>query len=177
MESPVEFAALELQKENILPLTGGRSASQLVSLSSQTRSGLGDKLATEHARYQAALAALDAYDQGVLSVVGYTPEELSTLAEDPLDLHHQYARFVLNSYPAGPSSASRLLPLLESSTRKFLHDERYTNDPRYLRLWNLYARNIERPEDCYRFLFAKRIGERLAVLYEEYALVLEAAGK
>ena len=135
MESPVEFAALELQKENILPLTGGRSAAQLVSLSSQTRSGLGDKLATEH------------------------------------------ARFVLNSYPAGPSSASRLLPLLESSTRRFLHDERYTNDPRYLRLWNLYARNIERPEECYRFLFAKRIGERLAVLYEEYALVLEAAGK
>lgn len=176
MTAPVDFAALELHKENILPLASGRSAAQLVQLATQTRSGLGDKLTAEHTRFEAAIDALDRFDTGI-DIPGWDPVELAALADDPLDLHHQYARFVLNAYPAGPSAASRLLPLLERSTRKFLHDQRYRNDPRYLRLWNLYAKNIDSPEECYRFLFAKGVGERLAVLYEEYALVLEAAGK
>lgn len=177
----VDIEAIEQQKENIQPLSTGRSALQLTTLSSHTRSGLGEKLTEEHARFQNALEAVDVYESsgGVWEEGKFdlSMEAVATMSEDPLDIHHQYARFVLNSYPAGPSSSSQLLPLLESSTRKFLNDERYTNDPRYLRLWNLYAKNMECPEDCYRFLFAKRIGERLAILYEEYALVLEAAGK
>lgn len=177
----VDIDLIEQHKENIQPLASGRSALQLAALSSQTRAGLGEKLSEEHTRFQTALAALDLFehnksvwDEGHLGLSG---EQVAAMADDPLDIHHQYARFVLNSYPAGASSSSRLLPLLESSTRKFLDDERYTNDPRYLRLWNLYAKNMDCPEDCYRFLFAKGIGERLAILYEEYALVLESAGK
>lgn len=106
-----------------------------------------------------------------------TPDQVAQLAEDPLDIHHRYVRFIINSYPAGPSSQSRLVPLLEASTRKFARDARYTNDPRYLRLWNLYAKNTDAAEDCYRFLFSRNIGASLAMLYEEYALVLEAAHK
>jgi checkpoint serine/threonine-protein kinase len=177
----VDIDAIEQQKENIQPLSSGRSALQLTTLSTQSRSGLGEKLTEEHTRFQNALEAVDIYETnaGVWEDGKFdlSSEAVATMSEDPLDIHHQYARFVLNSYPAGPSSSSRLLPLLESSTRKFLTDERYTNDPRYLRLWNLYAKNMEYPEDCYRFLFAKGIGERLAILYEEYALVLESAGK
>ncbi len=163
-----------------MPLASGRSASQLASLSSQSRSGLGLKLASEHRKFQTQLAAVAFFE-----AEGHWPDgqdglaaaDVAAMAEDPLDVHHQYARFVIGSYPAGASATSRLVPLLEASTRQFLTDERYRNDPRYLRLWNLYAQKMDCPEDCYRFLFAKNVGERLASLYEEYALVLEAAGK
>lgn len=178
--APVNIEQIEACKENIVPLAQGRSASQLALLSSQSRSGLGLKLAAEHRRFQSQLAAVAFFESE-----GHWPEgqdglsasEVAGMAEDPLDVHHQYARFVISSYPAGASATSRLVPLLEASTRQFLADSRYRNDPRYLRLWNLYAQKMDAPEDCYRFLFAKNIGDRLASLYEEYALVLEAAGK
>lgn len=182
----VDIATIEQQKENIQPLASGRSASQLASLSSHTRSGLGSKLADEHKLFQARVDAVEAFERGGQwsareardgDGFNFTAEEVSTWAEDPLDLHHQYARFVVGHYPAGASATSKLVPLLEASTRKFVDDERYKNDPRYLRLWNLYAKHMEQPVDCYRFLFAKGIGEKLASLYEEFALVLEQAGR
>lgn len=176
----VDISTIEQQKENIQPLASGRSAAQLASLSSLPRSGLGVKLAAEHKRFQAQIDAIDTYErEGTWQDGrdGLTLEEVASMAEDPLDVHHQYVRFVLSNYPAGASATSKLVPLLEASTRRFLSDGRYTNDPRYLRLWVQYAKNMECPEDCYRFLFAKNIGDRLASLYEEYALVLEANGK
>ncbi|SGY81412.1 BQ5605_C009g05496 [Microbotryum silenes-dioicae] len=200
--APVDISTIEAAKENILPLASGRSASQLASLSSSTRSGLGSKLAQEHKKFDAQIAAIDYYENtgewppppssssssssSPTSSVNSTPpidslklslEEVERMAEDPLDVHHQYARFVISNYPAGASAANKLVPLLEKSTRRFLQDERYRNDPRYLRLWNLYAKHIDCPEDCYKFLFAKGVGERLAMLYEEYAAVLEQAGR
>jgi checkpoint serine/threonine-protein kinase len=174
------MTTIEQSKENIQPLASGRSASQLASLSSHSRSGLGSKLAIEHKRFQSQLDAVAVFEETGSwedGRDGLTTDEVASMAEDPLDVHHQYARFVLGNYPAGASATSKLVPLLEASTRRFLDDERYKNDPRYLRLWNLYAKNMEVPEDCYRFLFAKGIGERLAILYEEYAIVLEQAGR
>ncbi|SCV74798.1 BQ2448_7827 [Microbotryum intermedium] len=210
MAAPVDISTIEAAKENILPLASGRSASHLASLSSSTRSGLGSKLAQEHNKFDAQIAAIDYYektgewpppassssssrscssssppssanssasDSTPTDAFKLTLEEVERMAEDPLDVHHQYARFVISNYPAGASAANKLVPLLEKSTRRFLHDERYRNDPRYLRLWNLYAKHIDCPEDCYNFLFAKGVGERLAMLYEEYATVLEHAGR
>ncbi len=55
----------------------------------------------------------------------------------------------------------------------FKDSEQYTNDPRYLRLWILYARNVECARDVYNFLLANEIGTKLASLYEELAVVLE----
>lgn len=176
----VDISTIEQQKENIQPLASGRSASQLAALSSQSRSTLGAKLATEHKRFQAQLAAVATYDEEGAwedGREGFTSDEVAAMAEDPLDPHHQYVRFVNGNYPAGASAQNRLVPLLEASTRAFVNDERYRNDPRYLRLWSMYAKNVDCPEDCYRFLFARGIGERLALLYEEYAFVLEAVGK
>lgn len=177
---PVDISTIEQQKENIQPLTSGRSASQLALLSSQSRSGLGSKLADEHKQYQRRVDAVHAFEsdgQWPDGQDGFAAEDVAQWAEDPLDLHHQHARFVLANYPAGASATSKLVPLLEASTRRFVDDSRYQNDPRYLRLWNLYAKHMDSPEDCYRFLFAKGIGEKLASLYEEFALVLEQAGR
>lgn len=176
----VDISTIEQQKENIQPLASGRSAAQLASLSSLPRSGLGAKLAAEHKRYQTLIDALDVYQrQGtwIDGQDGLSLDEVAALAEDPLDIHHRYVRFVLDNYTAGASAASKLIPLLESSTRRFLSNKLYRNDPRYVRLWILYSKNMECPQDCFRFLFAKNIGDRIALLYEEYALFLEANGK
>ncbi|GAA5997609.1 uncharacterized protein JCM10292_000967 [Rhodotorula paludigena] len=177
---PVDISTIEAAKENIVPLHSGRSASQLAALSSSSRSGLGVKLDAEHARFQAQIAAVDVYEQtGTWEEGrdGLGSDEVALLAEDPLDISHQYVRFIVANYPAGASAANKLVPVLEATTRKFLADGRYTNDPRYFRLWAHYAKNMEDPEDCYRFLFAKGVAEKLAALYEEYAKVLEAKHK
>ena len=176
----VDMATIEAAKENIVPLNSGRSASQLAALSSSTRSGLGVKLDLEHARFQAQIRAVDEYERNGAwpdGQDGLASEDVALLAEDPLDASHQYVRFVVANYPAVASAANKLVPVLEATTRKFLGDERYSNDPRYFRLWAHYAKNMEDPEDCYRFLFVKGVGEKLAALYEEYAKVLEAKNK
>lgn len=176
----VDMATIEAAKENIVPLHSGRSASQLATLSTSSRSGLGVKLDAEHARFQAQIRAVEAYDQTGTwpqGQDGLTTDQVAALAEDPLDASHQYVRFIVANYPAGASAANKLVPVLEATTRKFLGDDRYCNDPRYFRLWAHYAKNMEDPEDCYRFLFAKGIAEKLAALYEEYAKVLEAKHK
>ncbi|KPV73066.1 uncharacterized protein RHOBADRAFT_55300 [Rhodotorula graminis WP1] len=176
----VDISTIEAAKENIVPLHSGRSASQLAALSTSTRAGLGLKLDAEHARFQAQIAAVDVYeatgawDDGR---DGLAADDVALLAEDPLDVSHQYVRFIVANYPAGASAANKLVPVLEATTRKFLADGRYTNDPRYFRLWAHYAKNMEDAEDCYRFLFAKGVAEKLAALYEEYAKVLEAKHK
>ncbi|BGP43834.1 protein kinase [Rhodotorula kratochvilovae] len=176
----VDISTIEAAKENIVPLHSGRSASQLAALSTSSRAGLGVKLDAEHARFQAQIAAVDVYEQTGAwedGRDGLSAEDVAVLAEDPLDVSHQYVRFIVANYPAGASAANKLVPVLEATTRKFLADGRYTNDPRYFRLWAHYAKNMEDPEDCYRFLFAKGVAEKLAALYEEYAKVLEAKHK
>ncbi|GAA6019370.1 hypothetical protein JCM11491_000915 [Sporobolomyces phaffii] len=172
--APVDIETIEAAKENIVPLHSGRSATQLASVfaPSATRSGLGVKLDAEHARFQTQIAAVAEYER-----TGDGDEVIAHLAEDPLDISHQYVRFIIANYPAGASAANKLVPVLEDTTRRFLADARYTNDPRYFRLWAHYAKNMESPEECYRFLFAKGIAEKLAALYEEYAKVLESVGK
>lgn len=176
----VDITSIEQQKENILPLASGRSAAHLVTLASQSKSALEAKLLSRHQWHQVRIDAIEQFEaQGTWEEGkdGLTREEVEQLSDDPLDIHHLYVRFISESYVAGASAQSRLIPLLESSTRRFLQGERYKNDPRYLRLWTTYARQIECPEDCYRFLFAKGVGDRLASLYEEYSRVLEVAGK
>ncbi|KAM0754458.1 hypothetical protein T439DRAFT_376938 [Meredithblackwellia eburnea MCA 4105] len=179
--APVDMSAIELQKENIQPLASGRSATQLASLSTHSLSGLGSKNSAEHKRFQAQIDAIAAYDAAGNvwedGRDGLSTDQVAALADDPLDIHIQYARFVLANYPAGNSAKSKLVPILEASTRKFVKDERYTNDPRYVRLWSLYAKHVDSPADCYTFLFTRGIGERIGLLYEEYAAALEAIGK
>ncbi|GAA5937986.1 uncharacterized protein JCM15063_005432 [Sporobolomyces koalae] len=180
----VDIETIEAAKENIVPLNSGRSASQLASVlgstSTSTRSGLGLKLDQEHSRFRTQIAAVQSYEQTghwTDGQDGLTLDQVAQLAEDPLDISHQYVRFIIANYPSGANAQNKLVPVLEETTRRFLGDERYTNDPRYFRLWAHYAKNMESPIECYRFLFAKGVGEKLAALYEEFAKVLETVGK
>jgi len=85
--------------------------------------------------------------------------------------------YVLFIIQHNPSSASHLLPLLESTTRRFLNDARYVQDARYLKLWIMYARHVERREVVWAFLEARDVGTHHAVFYEEWAAAAEALGR
>lgn len=90
---------------------------------------------------------------------------------------HRYVRWTLSSYPSGPSHASHLVPLLERSTRRFVHEEQYKSDIRLLKLWLLYAKYVDCPKDIFKFLEGLQCGTSLAGFYEEWALLEEQSNK
>ncbi|KAF8424961.1 Mad3/BUB1 homology region 1-domain-containing protein [Tirmania nivea] len=151
----VDFSLIEPHKENILPLSTGRSARALVT----ALSGTPDEHQSER----------DAFETELL-----TASDL----DDPLDVWTRYVHWTLNTYPAGNSSQSQLLPLLERATRAFLHDSHYRNDPRYVKFWVLYIQKFsDAPREHFAYLARNDIGQRLALFYEEFAAWLESVGR
>lgn len=68
------------------------------------------------------------------------------LIKDPMEIYIHYIRWTIESYPSGGSTAeSRLIPLLEQVTRKFMNDRRYQQDLRYLKCWILYSDQLNTP--------------------------------
>lgn len=152
----IDFNAIESQKENVQPLAKGRSAhalSNTLNMQHKQRQAL---LAQQRAEHEALVISQDNAD-----------------SDDPLEAWTKYVKWCIDNYPSGQTHESGLIPLLERATRHFKDSEQYTNDPRYLRLWILYARNVECARDVYNFLLANEIGTKLASLYEELAVVLE----
>ena len=98
---------------------------------------------------------------------------------DALEAYWQFVNWTLDNYPQGHSAESGLLELLEEATR-VLKDHNggvCRGDVKYLKLWLLYASYVEKPVVIYKFLIANEIGTGFALLYEEYAAVLERDGR
>lgn len=166
-EDLIDFEIIESQKENIQSLPGGRSAkalanlfspSPLPKLSTPTPSdtqNLNDSIRQE---YEIELLAISESD-------------------DPLDIYDRYVRWTLEAYPSAQATpSSGLLPLLERATKTFLNSAQYKNDPRYLKLWLSYIRFFsDTPRETFAFLARHKIGEGLALFYEEFATWLEGA--
>ncbi|KAJ1961928.1 protein kinase [Dispira parvispora] len=156
-----DFTKFENQKENIQPLRQGRSAAKLAHIFSQDEGSRQRLLEQQQAEFETALESINITED-----------------EDPLDIYYRYVRWTLEHYPQGHNHASRLVPLLERVTRLFQDDERYSNDPRHLKLWLMYVEHIRKDkEDLFRFLMNRDIGQNLAMFYEEYALWLEKVNK
>lgn len=87
--------------------------------------------------------------------------------------------WTVENYPQGHSAESGLLELLEEATRvlKDTRDGKWRGEMKYLKLWLLYASFVEKPTIIYNFLIANEIGTDLALLYEEFAAVLERDGQ
>ncbi|CDS02134.1 hypothetical protein [Sporisorium scitamineum] len=152
----IDFNAIESQKENVQPLAKGRSAH-----------ALSNTLNMQHKQRQALLAQQRAHHEQLVT------SQDNADSDDPLEAWTKYVKWCIDNYPSGQTHESGLIPLLERATRYFKDWEQYTNDSRYLRLWILYARNVECARDVYNFLLANEIGTKLASLYEELAVVLE----
>lgn len=98
--------------------------------------------------------------------------------DDPLAVYNQFVQWTVKNYGENDPD-SGLLELLEQATKQFKDDPVYKTDLRYLKLWSLYARQVERPAaiDIYTDLFTNDIGISYSALYEEYAALLEADGR
>ncbi|RDW85126.1 hypothetical protein BP6252_02716 [Coleophoma cylindrospora] len=165
MEDLIDFEVIENQKENIQSLPGGRSARALANLYSP----LMPNPTPSHTR-DLNDAARQEYE---------TELENISESDDPLDIYDRYVRWTLDAYPSAQATPqSQLLPLLERATKTFLTSSQYKDDPRYLKLWLQYIRFFsDAPRETFAFLARHRIGESLALFYEEFAAWLEGAGR
>lgn len=158
-DSPIiDCDVLEAAKENIQPLASGRRVTSLSAV-----------LSTPHVQREAHHASVKSRHRINIELALDDPDA------DPLGAYCAFVYWTLEAYPQGQSVESGLLELLEEATR-VLKDDRvgqWRGELRYLKLWVLYASYVEKPVVVYRFLLANDVGTEHALLYEEYAAVLE----
>ncbi|TFY76495.1 hypothetical protein EWM64_g7517, partial [Hericium alpestre] len=157
----VDGDVLEAAKENIQPLASGRRATTLSAV-----------LSTPHAQRESKLASTR--NRLRINVEIAMEDE----DDDPLEAYSRLVYWTVENYPQGHSAESGLLELLEEATR-VLRDHKDgagRGDLRYLKLWALYASYVEKPIIIFRYLLANDIGTKWALLYEEFAMVLERNG-
>ncbi|KAF8518360.1 Mad3/BUB1 homology region 1-domain-containing protein [Hysterangium stoloniferum] len=161
----VDADVIEAVKENIQPLQRGRRATALSAIFS-----------TPHAQRDLLLSRKRT--QFRLQVIQtLEDDDEDNDATDPLEVYSRFIAWTLESYPQGQSAESGLLELLEEATRKLKDRRSYSQDPRYLKLWALYADYVDKPAMIYAYLLANEIGTDMAQLYEDYAHILERDGR
>lgn len=167
VEDVTDFTAIEIQKENIQVIPGGRSAKQLNSICSPLAAQKSPPLSEQQGPKDARRKEFEKE----LSLIGE--------ADDPLDIYDRYVKWTMDAYPSAQGTTeSNLLPLLERATKAFLNSSQYKNDSRYLKLWLLYIRFFsDSPRETYAFLAKHNVGESLALFYEEFAAWLEENGR
>ncbi|KAK9710784.1 protein kinase [Basidiobolus ranarum] len=153
-----DMTSIELDKENIQPTRRGRSAAALAQVFESSADERSQYLQQRRTNFENELESLGELD-------------------DPLDVYHRYVKWTIENYPQGHNQQSNLVPLLERATRHFLDDKRYVNDPRYLRMWLLYAQQVRDPKVIFSFLIRNNIGMDLAAFYEEYSDLLESLNR
>lgn len=98
--------------------------------------------------------------------------------DDPLAVYHHFVQWTIKNYgESDPNSG--LVDLLKEATTQFKDDSLYKTDLRYLKLWALYARQMDRAEalGIYTYLVDHDIGTSYSALYEDYANLLEESGR
>jgi Mad3/BUB1 homology region 1 len=158
----VDCDVLEAAKENVQPLASGRRVTALSTI-----------LSTPHAKREAKLSATR--NRLRINVEVAMDDEDG----DPLDAYYRLVHWTIENYPQGPSAESGIIELLEEATRVLKNDRNglWRGELKYLKLWLLYASFVEKPVIIYKFLIANEIGTNHALLYEEYAAVLERDGR
>ncbi|KAJ2491384.1 protein kinase [Coemansia sp. RSA 2050] len=117
-------------------------------------------LQAQNAQYQAEISALDLSE-----------------TDDPLDVYFRYIQWLIEVFPQAVGHQA-VIKLVERPIRLFRDQERYRNDSRYLKMWIWYCGLIyEGQEAVFQYLLAQRIGDSLAMLYEEYGRFLETRDK
>ncbi|KAF8527091.1 Mad3/BUB1 homology region 1-domain-containing protein [Gautieria morchelliformis] len=161
----VDADVIEAVKENIQPLQQGRRATALSAIFSTPLVQRDTILSRKRARFRLQVTqALEDVDE-------------DEGCEDPLDVYSRFVAWTLESYPQGQSAESGLMELLEEATRQLKGRDKYKQDPRYLKLWTLYAGYVEKPAVVYSYLLANEIGTDFSQLYEAFAHVLERDGR
>jgi len=99
--------------------------------------------------------------------------------DDPLMAYSSFVKWIVEQYGERDPS-SRLKEILDEATEQFRGDVVYKTDLRYLKLWALRARQARDRNGAlaiYKLLVKEDIGTTYSALYEDYAALLEHAGK
>ncbi|KAF6754467.1 other/BUB protein kinase [Ephemerocybe angulata] len=98
--------------------------------------------------------------------------------DDPLAAYHQFIQWTIKTY-GEKDPKSGLKELLKEATSQFKEDPMYKTDLRYLKMWALHARQLDKAGAIAVFadLLENGIGTSYAALYEDYANLLEHSGK
>lgn len=165
----IDCDVLEASKENIQPLAAGRRVTALASVLATPHGQRDVRLAATRARLRAQVDAALAAD--------LDDDDDREEDDEALLAYVHLVNWTVEHYPQGHSAESGILELLEEATRVLKERKGCKDDPRYLRLWVMYARYVDKPEVIYEYLLANDIGSSWATLYEEYAMVLERDGR
>ncbi|KAJ1918052.1 protein kinase [Mycoemilia scoparia] len=207
IDDAVDITVIENQKENIQPLKQGRSAKTLSALYSSHpdalargagsvkigRGALAPKSIAKSSESSedggvgpsnnnsndedATRGSTSIIEQGHLEFQREIAEIDPDCDDDPLDVYFRYARWAMEVHTQG-GAQSELVQLLEKPLRQFRDQERYRNDTRYVKMWIWYTTVINQgQEEVFKYLLANKIGDALAVLYEEFSDLLESRGK
>ena len=150
-----DFSTIEQQKENILPLERGRSASLLAQVFAEPTKSKTTRLQTQE-EFEILIS------------------QASNEDDDPLDPFVRYVAWIQSHYPSGKSQVMRVV---EKAVRRFKGDSRYKNDPRFLKLWLMVAHQAKVPLEVFKYLSVNQIGSELALYYEDYAHLLEKSNR
>lgn len=156
MQPVTDFGSLSMDKENILPIPQGRSASKLSELINTDSNVLQSQLAEQRLKFEKNL----------------DPQFLQDL-DDPLDSYLQYIKWIRENYRSGNTHESLLIQVLERTTHDFKDDDYYKNEIRYFKVWLEYITYSDHPGDVFNYLFKKKIGSDLSLFYENYSLFFE----
>lgn len=162
------FSVLEDQKENIRPLSTGRSAATLSTIFAAEKAEAERVVHEGHERCRKMIEEAERREND--------GEEMEEGIVDVLDPYCKYLAFITQHHP---SSLNHLLPFLEHTTRHFLTDTRFSQDLRFLKLWVQYAKLVEkeRAEEIWVFLNSREVGTGWGLFYEEWAAACEARGR
>ncbi|XP_029589839.1 mitotic checkpoint serine/threonine-protein kinase BUB1 isoform X3 [Salmo trutta] len=94
--------------------------------------------------------------------------------DDPLDPWDRFIKYLEKRLPAEDSKAMSLV--LDCLVQRFLQEERYTNDIRYVNYCIKCASYYNEPIKLYSHIYSKGIGTRDAVLYVAWAQQFEQQG-
>lgn len=98
--------------------------------------------------------------------------------DDPVTLFDREIRRMLKSPSASHSDLDRQLQsVLRRCIDYIQQQQRYRNDPRYLRIWLMYASYYRDPLHVLDYLERAEIGRYLSAFYENYASLLERSGR
>ncbi|XP_013138966.1 PREDICTED: uncharacterized protein LOC106103686 [Papilio polytes] len=147
---------IDVSKENIQPLRGGRNPQQLgTALQAQSDVDAQRQLQLQKEEHEAAIRQY----QGT----------------DPLDPWFNYIQWVEQSFPKH-GHEGHIDKLIKDCLQLFEKDERYYQDRRLVKLWIKYVDCLSNPLEIYQRLYNTGIGVECSEFYRAWACYCEESG-
>ncbi|XP_026496814.2 mitotic checkpoint serine/threonine-protein kinase BUB1 beta-like isoform X1 [Vanessa tameamea] len=147
---------IDVSKENIQPLRGGRNLVQLgTALQAQSDVDAQRQLQLQKEEHEAAIRQY----QG----------------SDPLDPWFNYIQWVEQSYPKHGHEGN-IDKLIKDCLQLFEKDEKYFQDRRLVKLWIKYVDCLSNPLEIYQRLYNTGIGIECSEFYRAWACYCEESG-